>query len=265
VNKALALAAAALVLAGCASAPSQPEDELVWSSRLARSLSRETGEVVEIARFSTLNPGAGSLGQWEPYVMMPQNARTQYHLVNVDGAVALEADAPEGGSGLYRKIRIDPKTHPILEWRWRLPRQDSPESWRSSPPALISLGIDGDPTKLDILDRIKLRMAKAMTATGLPYASLLYVWRADVPVGTVLRSPHTDRVRMIVVESGDEKLDQWVSVRRNVAEDYRLAFGEEPGDIVAIGVLTDVGDDGTRRRAYYGDITARQSSSTAPR
>jgi len=84
-------------------------------------------------------------------------------------------------------------------------------------------------------------------------------------VGTVLTSPHTDRVRMIVVESGDEKVDQWVSVRRNVAEDYRLAFGEEPGDIVAIGVLTDVGDDGTRRRAFYGDITARQSSSTAPR
>jgi hypothetical protein len=247
-----ALAAAALALAGCASAPPPPEDELVWSSGLARSLARETGEVVEVARISRLSPGAGSLGQWEPYVMMPQNARTQYHLVNVDGAVALEADAPEGGSGLYRKIRIDPKTHPILEWRWRLPRQDSPASWR-------------DPAKLDILDRIKLRMAKAMTATGLPYASLLYVWRADVPVGTVIHSPHTDRVRMIVVESGDEKVDQWVSVRRNVREDYRRAFGEEPGDIVAIGVLTDVGDDGTRRRAIYGDITARQSSSTAPR
>jgi hypothetical protein len=254
-----------LALAGCAAPAPHPDDELVWSRGLARSLSRETGEVVEVARFSRLEPGAGSLGPWEPFVVMPQNARTRYHLVDVDGAVALEASAPEGGSGLYRKIRIDPKTHPVLEWRWRLPRQDSPESWRSSPPALISLGIDGDPSKLDILDRIKLRMAKALTANGLPYASLLYVWRADVPVGTVLTSPHSDRVRMIVVESGDERLDQWVSVRRNVIEDYRLAFGEDPGDIVAIGVLTDVGDDGTRRRAYYGDITARQSSSTAPR
>jgi hypothetical protein len=49
------------------------------------------------------------------------------------------------------------------------------------------------------------------------------------------------------------------------AGDYRRAFGEDPGDLVAVGVLTDVGDDGSRRRALYGDITVRQSSSTAPK
>ena len=259
------LLAALALLAGCASAPS-PDDDLVWSASLARSLKRESGEVVEVARFSRLNAAMkNSLGPWEPYVLMPANARTAYHLTRIDGMVALEADASQGGSGLYRKIRIDPKTHPILEWRWRLPRQESDAAWRSSPPVLLSLGIDGDPAKLDILDRIKLRMAKALTAHGLPYASLLYVWSADAPVGTVLRSPHTDRVRMVVVVSGDGQLDQWVDVRRNVREDYRLAFGEEPGDIVAIGVMTDVGDDGSPRRAFYGDITARQSASTAPR
>jgi hypothetical protein len=42
-----------------------------------------------------------------------------------------------------------------------------------------------------------------------------------------------------------------------VAEDYRNAFGEEPGDIVGVGVMTDVGDDGSPRRALYGDITLR--------
>jgi len=253
----------ALALAGCA--VTVPDDELVWSRSLARSLSVETGEVVEVARFSRLNAGARHFGQWEPYVVMPANARTNYHLAQVDGAVALEADAQEGGSGMYRKIRIDPKTHPILEWSWRLPRQESGAAWSASPPILLSLGFDGDTSKLDMLARIKLRMAKALTANGLPYASLLYVWRADVPVDTIESNRHTDRVRMVVVESGEEKLERWVTVRRNVLEDYRRAFGEEPGNIVAVGVLTDVGDDGTRRRAYYGDITARQSSTTAPR
>src|SRR5258706_602904 len=124
---------------------------------------------------------------------------------------------------------------------------------------MLSLGCDGDAGKLDIVARIKLRMAKALTANGLHYASLLYVWRADVPVDTVEENRHTDRVRMVVVESGEEKLDRWVTIRRNVLEDYRKAFGEEPGNIVAVGVLTDVGDDGSRRRAYYGDITMRQN------
>jgi hypothetical protein len=47
-------------------------------------------------------------------------------------------------------------------------------------------------------------------------------------------------------------------VRRNVLEDYRRAFGEEPGDIVAVGIMTDYGDNGGGRRAQYGDITFRQ-------
>jgi hypothetical protein len=62
-------------------------------------------------------------------------------------------------------------------------------------------------------------------------------------------------VKHIVVESGEQRLDQWVSVRRNVLEDYRRAFGEDPGHVVAVGIMTDFGDNNTPRRAFYGDIT----------
>ena len=79
----------------------------------------------------------------------------------------------------------------------------------------------------------------------------------DVPAETVLRSPYTDRVRMIVVESGAQRIGQWISVRRNVLEDFRRAYDEEADDIVAVGLMTDPGDDGSRRRSFYGDITFR--------
>ncbi|MGH8689876.1 MAG: DUF3047 domain-containing protein, partial [Burkholderiales bacterium] len=62
---------------------------------------------------------------------------------------------------------------------------------------------------------------------------------------------------MIVVESGMQRAGEWVTVRRNVAEDYRRAYGEEPDDIVAVGLMIDPGDDYSRRRAFYGDITFR--------
>ncbi|MGH8735025.1 MAG: DUF3047 domain-containing protein, partial [Burkholderiales bacterium] len=178
------------------------------------------------------------------------------------GAAALEAESAEGGSGMWRKIRIDPASQPIMEWRWRVPQPEagSPPlsvTSRTSPIMRLSVGFHGDPDKLDFDDRVKLRMAKALTVHGLPYASLLYVWMVGVPVGTVLHSPHTDRVRLIVAESGLERVGEWITVRRNVAEDFKLAFGEEPGDIVGIGLMTDYGDDGSRRRAFYGDITFR--------
>jgi len=253
---------ALLLVAGCASTPDNP---LVWSDELVRALERERGELVEVARFSRVRPGtggAGALASWEPWFVRRGNTPTEYRVVELDGAAALEADAQEGGSGLSRKIRIDPKRHPVLEWRWRIP----PPSEAASPPevasanspmARLSLAFHGDTDKLDFDDRAKLRMAMILTANGLPYASLLYIWMLDVPVETVLRSPYTDRVRMIVVESGTQRAGQWVSVRRNVLEDYRRAYGEEPDDIVAVGVMTDPGDDYSRRRSFYGDITFR--------
>jgi len=250
------LIAAAMLLAGCASTP---DDPLVWSDDLVRSLRREGGEVVEAGRFSRLPVGAG-LEPWEPWLVRRGNIPTVYRVAEVEGARALEADAREGGSGLSRKIRIDPQRHAVLEWRWRVPADPETRfeiSSASSPLARLSLAFHGDADKLDLDDRTKLRLAMILTANGLPYASLVYVWMREVPAETVIRSPYTDRVRMIVVESGVQRAGQWIEVRRNVLEDYRRAYGEDPDDIVSIGLMTDPGDDWSRRRTFYGDIIFR--------
>jgi len=210
---------AILLVAGCAT---RPDESLVWSAQLARSLPRERGDVVEVARFSRSPPGA--IGKpWEPYLVLRGNV-------------------------------------PVLEWRWRVPPDPDTRleiSSRASPLVRLSLAFHGDPAELDFDDRTRLRLAKLLTVNGLPYASLLYVWMYDVPAETVVHSSHTGRVRMIVVEIGAQRIGEWVSIRRNVLEDYRRAFGEEPSDVLAVGLMTDPGDDGSRRRSFYGDITFR--------
>ena len=250
----------AALAAGCASTP---VDSLVWSDAVVRNLERERGEVVEVASFSRLRPGAPP-APWEPWLIVPGNKPTRYQVAEVDGVVALSAEGTEGGSGMWRKIRVEPQRNPLLEWRWRVPQPDpgSPPlsaTARSSPLARLSVGFHGDTAKLDFEDRVKLRMAKALTVNGLPYASLLYVWMVNQPLDTIIISPHTDRVRMIVVENGAQRAGQWITMRRNVLEDFRRAFEEEPGDIVGIGLMTDPGDDGSPRRTSYGDITLRSA------
>jgi len=246
----------ALLVAGCAATP---DDPLVWSDDVVRSRAREAGDVVEVARFSGSAPDA-PLTPWQPWFMRRGNAPTDYRVVHVEGAAVLQADAREGGSGLARLIRIEPQRHPWLEWRWRVEAQPGANLKKTSgksPLARLSVAFHGDVDKLDFEDRTKLRLAMTLTPNGLPYASLLYVWMLNMPVGTVFHSPHTDRVRFLVVESGTERLGEWVQFRRDVVADYRRAFGQDPGDIVGVGVMTDPGDDYSPRRSFYGDITFR--------
>ncbi len=70
---------------------------------------------------------------------------------------------------------------------------------------------------------------------------------------------HTSRIRMIVAESGRDRLGSWQEVTRNVVEDYRRAFGEEPGRITAVGIMTDSDNTGGDAHAYYGDIMFRRT------
>ena len=245
-----------LLLAACAHTP---DDPLVWSDNVVRELPVERADPLVVGSFSHVPPG-GALAPWEQYLVRRGNTPTEYRVTELDGERALEAEAKVGGSGLFRRIHIEPRRHPILEWRWRVPR-DSLERLKqssgASPLARLSLGFHGDVEKLDFDDRAKLRLAMLLTANGLPYASLVYVWMLDMPVGTVFPSPHTDRVRYFVAESGTQRLGEWVQFRRDVVEDYRRAFGEDPGDIVGVGVMTDPGDDYSTRRGFYGDIIFR--------
>ena len=82
----------------------------------------------------------------------------------------------------------------------------------------------------------------------------MYVWDAEAPVGTVVISQRSDRIRKIVVESGSMHLGQWRHYRRNVAADYLAAFGEPPGPWLAVALMTDADNTGTQAKAWYGEI-----------
>jgi hypothetical protein len=77
-------------------------------------------------------------------------------------------------------------------------------------------------------------------------------------------NPFTDRVMMIVVESGDVKLNQWVSEERNLYEDYKKAFGKEPHLISGVAIMTDTDNTGESATAYYGDILFKKINLTLP-
>ena len=64
---------------------------------------------------------------------------------------------------------------------------------------------------------------------------------------------------MIVVESGRVLINQWVNEERNVYEDYRKAFGEEPPMVSGVAIMTDTDNTGESAIAYYGDIVFKKA------
>jgi Protein of unknown function (DUF3047) len=256
--RSVSLLAGLLGLAGCASTP---DDGLLASTPIVREMWRESGSVVEVARFSRMKEGDPLPAGWEPWGMQSGKRPTEYRLVDSTHGTVLEATAERAATGLYRKIRISPYRQPFVEWDWRvdqlIPGADKRQAGREDSPARLVISFHGDPQKLDFEQRAKLRLAKALAGEALPYAMLIYVWANDVAAETVLPNPHIDRVQMIVVERGEAQLGQWVHYRRNILKDYRRAFDEEPEDIVAVGVLTDGDNTQQTAHALYGDITFR--------
>jgi hypothetical protein len=160
------------------------------------------------------------------------------------------------------RLKLDPRTYPLLSWRWKveglIPKADNTQKHTEDSPVRVEVSFDGDMDKLSLDDRLFFDNIRAFTGQELPYATLMYIWENRVPKETVIPNRHTSRIRMIVVESGREKVGLWQDVTRNVREDFRRAFGEEPGRISAIGIMTDTDNTGENAHAFYGDILFRR-------
>ena len=249
--------ACGVALAACAAAPA---DELLASTSIVAELERETGALVEAARFSGGHAGE-PLSGWRRFVVSPFARKSEYHLVESNPGVALEGRADGSASGFYRRIRIEPARHPVIEWRWcvlQAPAEVDPRvPARDDSPARVIVAFHGDLKRLAFGEKLALHLYRALTGEKMPYAIIMYSWSNTAPVGTVVENDETRKIQTIVVENSGGRIGEWSELRRNVLEDYRKVFGEEPWDIVGVGVMTDARNTREKARAQYGDISFR--------
>jgi hypothetical protein len=190
---------------------------------------------------------------------------TRYSLVKDGETVVVKAVSEASASGLIREMKIDPKEFPLLQWRWKvgniLKKGDVKTKEGDDYPARIYITFEYDPQKLNFLERTKYNAYRILYGRYPPLRAINYIWESTAPRGTAVPNPYTNRVMMIVVESGPEKVNQWVVEERNVFEDYRKAFDEEPPPISGVALMTDTDNTGETATAYYGDIYFRKGGS----
>ncbi|MDZ7784053.1 MAG: DUF3047 domain-containing protein [Halioglobus sp.] len=165
-----------------------------------------------------------------------------YRLVE-NGRPAVEAIAENGATALYREIEIDVSETPWLEWSWRvdaLPRGEASEREKA-----------GDDYG------VRIYVVQEGFFGKLSARALNYVWSRELEAGTRWPNAFTSRARMISVEQGDERLGEWITYRRDLREDWQAAFGEAPGTIHGIAIMTDSDNTDSRAAARYGSIRLR--------
>ena len=92
-----------------------------------------------------------------------------------------------------------------------------------------------------------------------PLGVINYIWSSKAPVGTMAMNAYSDQVSMVVVRSGTDKLNTWLTERCNVYEDYQKAVGKAPPMISGIAIMADSDNTGESATAYFGDITFRKN------
>ena len=237
-----------LLLGACVSEPAKPA---VFKLPLNEA----------IAPFSLATSGEALPAGWQPWIISRFNRKTQYRIVEQQGAHVLEAFAERSASGVLQDVSIEPKLYPQLSWRWRisqLPKEaDLSRRGSDDSPARIIVSFDGDKSRFDFEDRATADLVKLFSGREMPYATIMYVWDNKLPPGTLLDNAHSSRAKMIVVESGPGRVGEWLGFTRNVSDDFKRAFNELPGKIISVGVMSDSNATNSVITTQYGDISLR--------
>jgi hypothetical protein len=210
----------------------------------------------------------GAASDWVHKTFASRRA-TRYTTGQHAGRPALHARS-EGGNSTLR-LNLDPPLDPQareLRFSWAVPALDpiavAAEQSIDDAVVRIILTFEGDRSQGWVArDHLLSELARLVTGEPLPHATLMYVWDPREPVGTVLFSPHTKRIRKLVLESGSQGLNRWLDYRRDIAADFQATFGETPGRLTGIGVMTDSNNTGSVVSAWFGPITLRSATSAA--
>ena len=198
---------------------------LAWA--LAPAAARE----IKLGDFSS-----GDLKGWEEKSFA---GNTTYELVQDQGRKVLKAVSEGGASGLFKEVEIDLKEYPILRWSWKV------EGVLAGGDATTKAGDDYPARVYMVFPAFLFWNTRGIN----------YIWANKLPQGEAVPNAYASQVVMVAVESGPGRAGQWVSEERNVYEDFKKLFNEEPPALGAVAIMTDTDQTGGRAVAYYGDIT----------
>ncbi len=148
-------------------------------------------------------------------------------------------------STINKEVKIDCKDYQILQWSWKV----------------VELPKGADARKKATDDEAaQIYVTFPRFPSAVRSRIIGYIWDSTAPAGSVFKSQKTGLVTYVVVRSGEADLGKWLTESRNVCQDYKKIYGEDPDEkIEAISVGIDSDDTRSRAEAYFGEILFKKS------
>jgi hypothetical protein len=139
--------------------------------------------------------------------------------------------------GFVKQVDLNIKEYPYLNFKWKIKE----------------LPRNGDFRKKETDDQA----AQIYVVFGkfkLTAEIVGYLWENKAPKLITGTSPSWGKARLIVLESGLEKIDRWVQEKRNVYEDYKALFDKDPPKANVISRYINSQHTKSRAESYFDEI-----------
>lgn len=187
--------------------------------------------IVKVGDFSNKD-----LSSWEQKSF---DGETLYEIKGRSEAKYLYASANKSASALYKKIQIDLKETPYLNWSWRIDKSLSELNEQTKA---------GDDYCARIYVIVKTGLAPWKTK------ALNYVWSSNKAPNQSWPNAFTDKAIMIPLKTSLDDNKMWSSEKVNVKLDFERYFGIEIETIDGVAIMVDTDNSGLQAAASFGDV-----------
>lgn len=188
------------------------------------------GQTTVLVDFSTVRETVPK--GWELSV---KTGEAHLQLVQDEGKQALQMRSEQASFSLQKKIRIPLKESPFLVWQWKVTEIPKGGDFRHS-------STDDQAAQLIV----------AFSSSHF----LSYIWDSTAPKGTFASAPAPllKKIFAVVMQSGTQGLGTWITERRNLIDDYKQAFDEEPEALEGVRIQINSQHTQSRAESYWRSI-----------
>ena len=165
--------------------------------------------------------------------------KTEYLLGSNENGNYLKAVADNAASGLGKKVAIDLNSTPFINITWKIEKDLK--------------GINEKSKKgHDFAARVF--VIKKTGATALSNRAINYVFSSNENIGDNWPSPYTKKSIDNVLSTTNENLNEWVTVKANVKEDFKKFHDLDVNELDGVAIMADTDNSKSKSISYYQNI-----------